>query len=1011
MKIRKIQFKNIHSLKGEHSVDFSSGVLADAGLFAITGPTGSGKSTLLDVITLALYNKIPRIDKAISNSILEEDGGIMTRNAKDCYAEVEYSVRGNIYRSHWSIERNRNNNLKDRKLELTEVGSGKILDAGRTTVPKRNEEIIGLSYDQFVKAMVLSQGQFSKLLKASRDERNKLLEDITGAKAYREIGKAVFAKYTKAKKAKEEQELKIGEIVLIPEVEKRNLKNELAELEKSSPVIKKKYDASTENILVRNNRIKQAEQYNVNLKQKEVLDRELTTFEEKKLALVKHNELVKYREFIKEKEQNSKELSSKEKQKKENAEKYEQAGIAKQNIVRKINELIGGDCDEENVLSELELFRTKIIALQEKVSISNTEANLHKVASFQHIQELEKLEVVIDLKDTPDALYEEVLREQEEVNKKMEASGEKELNALVEKASKLRDAIETANELKAIFKTYIAGEKLILKNSKELENGVELVQTSNENAIKLNKEWQLLEKEVTALIKEEEQKRKLKSLEEHRKELKEDEECPLCGSLEHPYAKHIPVFDVQADYLETKRKLLEKTKRLEVAEITKSKLQLTNNEKLKAEIEATKKQTALYAEEVNLLANKLKWEKPKEITVLDVQLTELKEKLKVCVQSEAVCRAKMQITHCLKSVTEWKIKSNIREKVITEIKKQYQGINIDKDAMDLNKEYTIAIEDIKNLSKIGTELKNEGLKLSKLADQFKTNLEAVLVKENIKSVEYLKELILEENIAEGIRVQWQKNEEKKTSLETTLRLNLKSLTVLKEKDDEKISLEELNEIMSAAEIEWKELENKTGVITQKLESNQQSRERHKEGLMKLELLKKEEGLWKTMNNLIGDANGKKFSNFVQDLTLEQLIGYANMRLKELSDRYVLDIPTAHEADKNDSLKVFDTYMGDARRSVNTLSGGETFMVSLAMAFALSDLAAKNVNIESIFIDEGFGTLDPDTLDDAISILEKMQNEGEKSIGVISHVEALKGRINTQIKLEKSGAGYSTIKIE
>lgn len=81
-----------------------------------------------------------------------------------------------------------------------------------------------------------------------------------------------------------------------------------------------------------------------------------------------------------------------------------------------------------------------------------------------------------------------------------------------------------------------------------------------------------------------------------------------------------------------------------------------------------------------------------------------------------------------------------------------------------------------------------------------------------------------------------------------------------------------------------------------------------------------------------------------------------------------------------------------------------------MAFALSDLASKNVNIESLFIDEGFGTLDSDTLDQAISILEKMQNEGDKSIGVISHVAALKERITTQVQLEKSSSGYSTISV-
>jgi exonuclease SbcC len=104
-------------------------------------------------------------------------------------------------------------------------------------------------------------------------------------------------------------------------------------------------------------------------------------------------------------------------------------------------------------------------------------------------------------------------------------------------------------------------------------------------------------------------------------------------------------------------------------------------------------------------------------------------------------------------------------------------------------------------------------------------------------------------------------------------------------------------------------------------------------------------------------------------------------------------------------------MGNSQRAVTSLSGGETFKLSLALAFGLSDLAAKNVNIESLFIDEGFGTLDPESLDQAITILEDMQNTSNKSIGIISHVGELKDRIGAKIKLVKNGIGYSTLQVE
>ena len=113
-------------------------------------------------------------------------------------------------------------------------------------------------------------------------------------------------------------------------------------------------------------------------------------------------------------------------------------------------------------------------------------------------------------------------------------------------------------------------------------------------------------------------------------------------------------------------------------------------------------------------------------------------------------------------------------------------------------------------------------------------------------------------------------------------------------------------------------------------------------------------------------------------------------------------------EEDDDLIIIDTYLGEERRSVRTLSGGETFIVSLALALALSDLASKNVKIESLYIDEGFGSLDPEALDVAISTLEQLQIESNKTIGIISHIDSLKERIETQIQLEKNSSGFSKI---
>jgi DNA repair protein SbcC/Rad50 len=114
-------------------------------------------------------------------------------------------------------------------------------------------------------------------------------------------------------------------------------------------------------------------------------------------------------------------------------------------------------------------------------------------------------------------------------------------------------------------------------------------------------------------------------------------------------------------------------------------------------------------------------------------------------------------------------------------------------------------------------------------------------------------------------------------------------------------------------------------------------------------------------------------------------------------------------DRNeDEIWIIDTYMGDEKRVIDSVSGGERFVISLAMALSLSDLASNNVKIDSMFIDEGFGSLSPDDLDNAITMLERMQVENEKTIGIISHVESLKERISTQIQVKKLQNGESKL---
>ena len=164
-------------------------------------------------------------------------------------------------------------------------------------------------------------------------------------------------------------------------------------------------------------------------------------------------------------------------------------------------------------------------------------------------------------------------------------------------------------------------------------------------------------------------------------------------------------------------------------------------------------------------------------------------------------------------------------------------------------------------------------------------------------------------------------------------------------------------------------------------------------------------IWLRLDSLIGSAKGDKYRKFAQGLTLDNLIHLANRQLARLHGRYLLQRQPGGELE----LDIVDTWQGDTRRDTRTLSGGESFLVSLALALALSDLVSHKTSIDSLFLDEGFGTLDPETLDVALDALDSLHASG-KMIGVISHVEGLKERIPVQIRVHKGSSGLSTLSL-
>jgi DNA repair protein SbcC/Rad50 len=221
---------------------------------------------------------------------------------------------------------------------------------------------------------------------------------------------------------------------------------------------------------------------------------------------------------------------------------------------------------------------------------------------------------------------------------------------------------------------------------------------------------------------------------------------------------------------------------------------------------------------------------------------------------------------------------------------------------------------------------------------------------------------------------------------------------------ERIALAKVEQQLTSIGGELKSLQHQQGQYTQTLAHDDKMRAQQQQLQQQIAVQRQALADWSQLNGLIGSADGAKFRKFAQGLTLAHLVYLANIQLARLHGRYQLQC----QHNESLALAVLDTWQGDSVRDTKTLSGGESFLVSLALALALSDLVSAKTSIDSLFLDEGFGTLDNDTLEVALTALDNLNASG-KMIGVISHVETMKERIAVQIKVEKiSGLGVSCL---
>jgi len=1005
MKILKIEFENINSLRGPQQIDFTDKPFSASSLFAITGPTGSGKSTILDVICLALFNHVPRLGKITKNEIIAK-GAILTRNQKEAFARVTYDCKRGVYASKWSISTNRNDNLRDYEMEIADLASGKLIDLKKSDVPAKNEALIGLNYNQFIKAVLLAQGEFAQFLKVNKAERGELLEKITGTGIYRELGKKAYEKNKEASKEilQQQQEIEIIQKSLLNDEDHAEISKDYASQQAACEPLEKEIQRLSKFVELKEEIKNQQSNIAKIAAEKTQAEEYLNQFNENNgKSLTEHENLQEHAGDLrnwKQGKENEAEIS------KEITEIEAKIGENKQafsGLLSEVSQLLKTEVSANDFEGKLNEFTGKIQQLEEERKEKGREysklmdelklktGDLSINFSKNPDENIQQLQAISNSAANRIENYEAELSnfDSDAEALKLQLKEQTEKTRAAQKANSKID--ESDRELKKI-----ASEKTTIKKQsealpqqiKDLDTKVQFQQKDLEN-LQLQQKNKLLEAR----------------LEDLRHNLIDNEPCPLCGAKHHPFADHAPEKD---NLLEEKITQLQKELQLNSSQLAKIQANFENFQQRLKTLEIEEQQWKATSEEKRIafktqfkdfdLATDEVWES--SIARLSEQL-ELIEKWEKEQKQWQIAKNAIPLLEQTKEI----IKQG--RDIAGKLKALYDGDDIVEKNRLYHRSFTTLTQQKKSLQEQLENLKSRFQKLTSELLILEQQLSVVLKEKGYDNLQQALENLLPEKEYLQLREQREKLQQSLSQLSTSHNLLQQQLEEKQKLDIEETSAElqdqltqkrqKLNDINESSKALYRQLEN------QKENLNQLNN-------IRAGIAEKEQKIkrWRLLNELIGDATGRKFNEFAQDLTLTQLIALANKRLADLSDRYVIDKPMDEE---DDGLVAIDEHMGGQRRSVKTLSGGETFILSLSMALALSDLASKNVEINSLFIDEGFGTLDPETLDQTLDTLEKLQAESSKTIGIISHVDSLKERIATQVILSRNGQGYSSISIK
>lgn len=1014
-------------------IDFEE--LKGRNIFVISGKTGAGKTTIFDAISYALYGE--------ASGESRETDSLRSHFADDnteTYVELEFELRGEKYivnrvpKQKKKKARGEGYTEKSADATLT-LPDGKVITKVKNVTDKIIE-ILGITREQFKQIVMLAQGEFKKLLLADSVEREGIFRKIFNTYDFEKIQTELKDKAANLSKNRTKSKHEM-------EINLKNIKGEhdivIDEYVDFPLVIEKLKD-----LLERDNNIYKT----LNEEGKEV-DNKLQVKNQEKAIIETNNSLLTEKEII---TKALEELLSKEDEYKNKAKAIIDGKNAKEvkyiedKLIETTKKLTKREEDYNLSLKNIDSLKlkqeeaNKLLQIEEskecdREKLSVEINNLNKLE--EKIIELDSLNnKVMHLKQSAENSKLQIINNKKETEELKKSKEEKELQ-LKDIATLETKKVELESDIKAKNKT--------LDEVRELFKVIRSFQNTyieHNNKAKEYKEFEVEYKKVKENYEAMDDLYKKEQAGILASKLQENEPCPVCGSTNHPN-KAIIKADLKIPTKEELKVAKENLDKLEKENLEKINNLTTLNSNKTTYLEQVNNHLSMLSESLNIDKN-FNQETLKKVTNLGTELKniidKLKEELSKAVEQISLKdKIEKEVSAIITTINEREqslIKLEENEKVYTteltqNVTKMYEykkeiPENIT-DVKTLNnlietktKELNISRERLSNLrleneniakklegeNSISKEINKSIEELKLEIDNNKTNFNQAIKEYGFDNIEDYEKAKLKISIVESLE-----KEVENYNLELKLTKDKQEDIINKTKDIVFMDIYTIYEEIKSIQENKKELESKLRDLYSIIDNN-------KTVLKNVENLniefKEIEEEYKVVGELADLANGKKapyisFERYILASYFEDIIEAANIRLEKMTgDRFSLIRKTSKSkgaGQKGLELEIYDNYT-DSSRDVSSLSGGESFKASLSLALGLSDIVQSNaggVSLDTMFVDEGFGTLDPQSLDNAIDSLLELQRGG-RLVGIISHVEELKERIDAKLEVTSTSKG-------